>query len=65
MLWLYRRIVFGELVREDLRDILDCNRRELLYFVPMIIVVLVMGIYPDAFLSPMHASPTPSLSLSA
>ena len=56
MLWLYRRVVFGEMVREDLRDILDCNRRELLYFVPLIIVVLVMGIYPDAFLSAMHAS---------
>ncbi len=56
MLWLYRRVVFGEMVREDLRDIMDCNRRELLYFVPLIIVVLVMGIYPDAFLSAMHAS---------
>lgn len=56
MLWLYRRVVFGELTRDDLRDIVDCNRRELAYFVPLIVVVLVMGIYPDAFLSVMHAS---------
>jgi NADH-quinone oxidoreductase subunit M len=56
MLWLYRRVVFGELTRDDLKDILDVNRRELLYFVPLIAAVLVMGIYPDAFLSFMHAS---------
>ena len=56
MLWLYRRVVFGELVHEDLKTILDVNRRELAYFVPLIIIVLVMGVWPDPFLSAMHAS---------
>jgi NADH-quinone oxidoreductase subunit M len=56
MLWLYRRVIFGELTKDDLKDILDVNRRELLYFVPLIVAVMVMGIYPDAFLSFMHAS---------
>ena len=56
MLWLYRRVVFGELVHEDLKTILDCNRRELLYFVPLIAAVLVMGFWPDPFLEVMHVS---------
>jgi NADH-quinone oxidoreductase subunit M len=56
MLWLYRRVVFGELVKEELKSILDLNARELAYFVPMIAVVLVMGVWPDPFLNVMHAS---------
>ncbi|MBN34186.1 MAG: NADH-quinone oxidoreductase subunit M [Rhodospirillaceae bacterium] len=56
MLWLYRRVVFGELVHEDLKTIVDCNRRELLYFVPLIIAVLVMGVWPEPFLNVMHVS---------
>ncbi len=50
MLYLYRRIVFGELTRADLKDILDLNLREKVIFAPMIVVVLWMGIYPKAFL---------------
>jgi NADH-quinone oxidoreductase subunit M len=56
MLYLYRRVVFGKLVREDLMGILDMNAREIAVFAPLIVVVLWMGIYPDTFLGPMHAS---------
>ena len=56
MLWLYRRVVFGELLHADLKRIADCNRRELLCFAPLIAAVLVMGIWPDPFLDAMHAS---------
>jgi NADH-quinone oxidoreductase subunit M len=56
MLWLYRRVVFGELVREDLKAILDLNRREIAIFVPLVVGVLVMGVWSDPFLRVMHAS---------
>jgi len=56
MLWLYRRVVFGELVREDLKAITDVNKREILIFAPLVLVVLWMGIYPAPFLDLMHAS---------
>ena len=56
MLWLYRRVIFGKLTREDLKSILDLNRREMLIFAPLVILVLWMGIYPSSFLEPMHAS---------
>jgi len=55
-LYLYRRVIFGKLVHEDLKTILDLTPREIALFVPLALVVLWMGIYPSSFLGPMHAS---------
>jgi len=56
MLWLYRRVIFGELVKDDLKSILDLNAREIAIFAPMIAVVVWMGVQPNFFLDPMRAS---------
>ena len=56
MLWLYRRVIFGDLTKEHLKDILDMNPREIAIFAPMIVVVMVLGIYPEAFLSVIRVS---------
>ena len=56
MLWLYRRVVFGELVHGDLRHIVDVNRREMLILTPLVLLVLWMGIYPAAFFDVMDDS---------
>ncbi len=56
MLYLYRRVIFGKLVREDLKTILDLSPREIAVFAPLVVVVFWMGIYPSSFLTPMHAS---------
>ena len=50
MLYLYRRVIFGKLVREDLKSILDLDRREIAIFAPLVLLVLWMGIYPSSFL---------------
>jgi NADH-quinone oxidoreductase subunit M len=55
-LYLYRRIVFGALTKENLKNILDMSPREWLLFTPLIVVVLWMGIYPSSFLDIMHVS---------
>lgn len=55
-LYLYRRIVFGALKKESLKAILDMNKREVLVFVPLIILTLYAGVYPQPFLDVMHAS---------
>ncbi|MGQ0583606.1 MAG: NADH-quinone oxidoreductase subunit M [Reyranella sp.] len=52
-LWLYRKIVFGELTKDSLKGILDMNRREIALFLPLILITLWMGIYPSSFLDPM------------
>jgi NADH-quinone oxidoreductase subunit M len=49
MLYLYRRIIFGRLTREDLRTILDLTPREIAVFAPLVILTLWMGIHPSSF----------------
>ena len=56
MLWLYRRVIFGELDKADLMDILDLDRREIAIFAPLIVVVMWMGIYPEPILDILHVS---------
>jgi NADH-quinone oxidoreductase subunit M len=49
MLYLYRRIIFGRITRDDLRHILDLSPREWAVFAPLIVLTLWMGIYPSSF----------------
>src|ERR1044071_3559467 len=49
MLWLYRRVVFGKLEKDDVKAMLDLSPREIAIFVPLILIVLWMGIYPSSF----------------
>jgi len=56
MLWLYRRVVFGKLTKEHLLMIRDLRPHEVASFAPLIILVILMGIYPSLFLDPMAAS---------
>ena len=56
MLWLYRRVMLGVLEKEELKSILDLNRREVAIFTPLVVLVLWMGIYPEYFLGFMHVS---------
>jgi NADH-quinone oxidoreductase subunit M len=56
MLWLYRRVIFGELTRENLRTILDLNWREVGVFAPLVGLALFMGIYPKPILDVLHGS---------
>jgi NADH-quinone oxidoreductase subunit M len=56
MLYLYRRVVFGTITRDDLRQMLDLNLREKMIFAPLLLLVLWMGVYPNSFLGPIRAS---------
>lgn len=46
-LWLYKRVIFGEMVRVELRQIADVNRRELIIFAPLIAGTIILGIAPS------------------
>ncbi|MYF89898.1 MAG: NADH-quinone oxidoreductase subunit M, partial [Boseongicola sp. SB0676_bin_33] len=46
-LWLYRRVVMGELVKESLRSITDMNRREQAIFAPLVAMTVLLGVYPS------------------
>jgi len=56
MLYLYRRVIFGTITRDDLRNMLDLTPREKAIFAPLIVLVLWMGIYPSSFLVPIRTS---------
>jgi len=45
-LWLYRRVVFGELIKESLKSITDMTRREKMIFAPLVAMTLLLGVYP-------------------
>ncbi len=48
-LYLYRRIIFGSITRDDLRGLLDVSPREVAIFTPLIFLTFWMGIYPSSF----------------
>ncbi|PPB81807.1 NADH-quinone oxidoreductase subunit M [Albidovulum inexpectatum] len=46
-LWLYRRVVFGDLIKESLKAITDMTAREKATFAPLVAMTLILGIYPS------------------
>jgi NADH-quinone oxidoreductase subunit M len=48
-LYLYRRIIFGVLIKADLKSILDLSAREIGVFAPLVVLTLWMGVYPSSF----------------
>jgi NADH-quinone oxidoreductase subunit M len=54
MLYLYRRVIFGTITRDEVRAMLDLTPREKAVFAPLIALVLWMGIYPEPFLAPIR-----------
>jgi NADH-quinone oxidoreductase subunit M len=54
MLYLYRRVVFGDLVKDDVKAMPDLSKREMALLAPLAAVTLWMGVYPESFLAPMR-----------
>jgi NADH-quinone oxidoreductase subunit M len=46
-LWLYRRVVLGDLIKESLRAITDMSLREKAIFAPLVAMTLLLGVYPS------------------
>jgi NADH-quinone oxidoreductase subunit M len=55
-LWLYRRVIFGALTKDSLKDILDLDRREIAFLVPLVVLTLLFGFYPAPILDATAAS---------
>ena len=45
-LWLYRRVVFGDLIKQSLAGIRDMNAREVTVIAPLVVGTLLLGVYP-------------------
>ena len=55
-LWLFNRAAYGNIKIQYIHQFGDMNRREFATFLPLVILTLVMGIYPEIWLDPMHVS---------
>jgi NADH-quinone oxidoreductase subunit M len=55
-LWMYKRVIFGEVANENVAKLTDVSRREVLFLVLLAVTVLVMGMWPAPFLDVIHAS---------
>lgn len=55
-IWLYNRVIFGNLNLTFLHVFFDITRREFFILLPCVFVVLFMGIYPEVFIDSIHMS---------
>jgi formate hydrogenlyase subunit 3/multisubunit Na+/H+ antiporter MnhD subunit len=56
MLWMYQRVMFGDVTHEENKHLTDLNLREVVVLVPVVLVIVWIGIYPQPFLKRMEAS---------
>jgi NADH-quinone oxidoreductase subunit M len=55
MLWLYRRMVFGEMGSDEIKNQKDMTERERLMFIPLIVLVFYLGLMPNRTLDILEA----------
>ena len=55
-LWLFNRIAYGNLKTQYITKFIDLNKREVYIFLPLILGTILMGLYPNIFLDPIHLS---------
>ena len=55
MLWLYRRVMFGSITNNEVEELNDLTSREIWIFMPLIILALLLGIYPNIITDVLHA----------
>jgi len=56
LLWMFQRVMHGPITNDTVRSLKDMNKREIAYFVPIIIMMFWMGVYPQTFLRKIDSS---------
>jgi NADH-quinone oxidoreductase subunit M len=56
MLWMYQRVMYGEISHEENRHLSDLSPREIAMLVPVVLLIVWIGVYPYTFLRPMEAT---------
>ncbi|MBN9095193.1 NADH-quinone oxidoreductase subunit M [Pandoraea pnomenusa] len=55
-LWMYKRVIFGAIANDHVRELVDVNKREFFMLAVLAALTLFMGIYPKPFTDLMHTS---------
>ena len=61
-LWLYRKVIFGSLIKDDLQDIMDLTYREMIILFPLAFLTIFFGFYPQPLIDIMEPSTTQLIS---
>jgi NADH-quinone oxidoreductase subunit M len=56
LLWMYQRVIFGELTHEANLHLRDLSPREWALVIPLVVFIVWVGVYPTAFTGPTEAS---------
>ena len=56
MLWLYKRVVFGKLTNNDLKNLIDLNKSEIIILIALAIPSLYFGFYPEPLINTVEVS---------
>ena len=56
MLWLYKRVVFGQVINKDLLKMVDLNKSEIFILASLAIPILFFGFYPEPLLNTINVS---------
>jgi len=56
MLWLYKRIIFGKIIKNELKKLMDLNRSEFLILSLLVFPIILFGFYPEPLLSTVEIS---------
>ena len=54
MLWMYQRVMFGEVTKEENKTLKDLTLREIIVLIPIILFIIQIGVYPKPYLSRME-----------
>ncbi len=55
-LWMVKRVIFGDIANDHVRNLTDINSREMLFLSLLAAAVMIMGLYPKPFTDVMHVS---------
>ena len=56
MLWLYKRIIFGKLINEDVKKMVDLKRFEIVTLWLLILPIIFFGFYPEPLINSIEVS---------
>jgi NADH-quinone oxidoreductase subunit M len=56
LLWMFKRVMYGAITKEENRTLKDMTGREYAYLLPIILFIVWIGVYPMPFLDKMDAS---------
>lgn len=56
MLWMFQRVMFGQITHEENRHLPDLNGREISLLIPIVLLIVWIGVYPHPFLQRVEVS---------